>query len=225
MNIPMKLTVTRIILTPVFLLVFFLPIWLKGFVDAQMLQSLSVISAWSLLAIALVCELTDFLDGYIARKYNMVSDLGKVLDPFSDVLIHVTYFICFTFVGLMPVWTLTFIVYRELGITMVRMLSMQQGIALPANWWGKIKTVLYAITGIMGIIYVIYDRAFGMGLYSGVRAIEVASGEAAVALQASVAFWAIPVLYIGFALSAIASIVSFVTYAIPFAKNYGKKGK
>lgn len=228
MNIPTRLTVFRMIATPFFLIFFFLPIELSRQMGPALspsaLQTLSVVSAWLLLALAFLSELTDLLDGAIARKYHQVTDLGKVLDPFSDVILHVTYFICFTFVGLMPVWALTVIIYRELGITMVRMLSMKEGIAIPANRWGKAKTALYAATGFMGLFYVLVDRLFAGGVHSGLQDSVLAGAsfvcENGCLLRNAVLAYGQPVLAAAFSLAAGVSVISFLTYVIPFAKSY-----
>lgn len=235
MNIPMKLTVLRIVLTPVFLVVFFLPVWLEGLVAGATIVVLSGISAWFLLVLYVVCELSDFLDGFIARRYNMVTDLGKVLDPFSDVLIHITYFLCFLFVGIMPVLAFAIILYREFGILMVRMLSMKKGIAVPANWWGKGKTVLYGISGLVGLLFVVVDRICWNGAFSlgagGVFGLDGATGvdggavvgKAGMDVQGAVASWGLPALQGLFWLSAVVSLISFLTYLIPFLRM-NKKG-
>lgn len=215
MNIPTKLTVLRLILTPFVFIFFFLPIWgnLCPYCakDSLVLSTASVIL---MLLVYLVCELTDFLDGFIARKYHMITDLGKVLDPFSDVMIHLTFFICFTFVGLMPVWAFTIIFYREISITFIRMISTTKGIVVPANWWGKGKTVLYAISALFGLIFVSIDRLAFAGFYSGIASVlpEIPSwGSKLVA-------WGLPSLKLLFVLAALASLVSFLSYLIPFFK-------
>ena len=116
------------------------------------------ISAALILVIFAGIELSDFLDGYLARKHNLVSDLGKVLDPFADVLSRVTYFLCFAFSGLMPLWVFLIIIYRELAITFLRMMMMGRGIVVAASLWGKLKAITYAISGILGVVVVSFER-------------------------------------------------------------------
>ncbi|MCK5673961.1 MAG: CDP-diacylglycerol--glycerol-3-phosphate 3-phosphatidyltransferase [Spirochaetales bacterium] len=149
MNLPNKITIARIILAPLFYISYFLPVW------TGMFHGLSSIL---ILSIFVGIELSDFLDGYIARKYNLVSDLGKVLDPFADVLSRITYFLCFAFTGLMPLWIFLIIIYRELGITFLRMMMMGRGIVVAASLWGKLKAITYAISGILGVLYVSFER-------------------------------------------------------------------
>lgn len=211
MNIPTQLTVVRMVLTPLFLVLFFIPAWLGG---GDLQPIFNQISAWSLLAIFAICELTDILDGHIARKYDMVTDLGKVLDPFSDVIIRVTYFLCFTMVGLMPVWAFAIIIYREFGILLVRMLAMKQGIALAANIWGKGKAVLYAVSAIAGLIFVFVDRVFWDGLIT----VAESGPDALSGVQKDVVAWVVPSLQGLFVLSAVVSLISFLTYVVPFIK-------
>ena len=155
MTLPNKITVARIILAPLFFISYFLPQWTGRFNE---------ISAYLILLIFAGIEISDFLDGYLARKYNLVTDLGKVLDPFADVLSRITYFLCFAFTGLMPLWVFLIIIYRELAITFLRMMMMGRGIVVAASLWGKLKAITYAISGVLGVAVVGLDR---LGLFSG----------------------------------------------------------
>ncbi len=146
MNLPNKLTVSRLVMAPVFFIAFFLPSWFGD----RFLNFSSVL----VIILCLATELTDLLDGIIARKYNMVTDLGKVMDPFADTFSRLTYFVCLSAVGVMPVWTFIIIMWREFSIVFLRMLMMGRGKAVPANIWGKSKAVLYAVSGLLGILYV-----------------------------------------------------------------------
>ena len=96
--------------------------------------------------------------GIIARRYKLVTDLGKVLDPFSDTLARLTYFVCLISVSVMPVWVFIIMMYREFSIIFLRMLMMKTGKTVAANNWGKAKAVMYAISGIAGILYVSFSR-------------------------------------------------------------------
>ena len=182
MTLPNKITVARIILAPLFFISYFLPQWTGG---------LYGISAYLILIIFASIEISDFMDGYLARKYNLVTDLGKVMDPFADVLSRVTYFLCFAFSGLMPLWVFLIIIYRELAITFLRMMMMGKGIVVAASLWGKLKAITYAVSGILGVLYVSLER---LGLFSVI----------------------LPPLRIGlvvvFYLSAFASVASFLVY-------------
>ncbi len=156
MTLPNKITIARIILAPLFYISYFLPIWTDSFYSLSSILILSIFTG---------IELSDFLDGYLARKYNLVSDLGKVLDPFADVLSRITYFLCFAFTGLMPLWVFLVIIYRELGITFLRMMMMGRGVVVAASLWGKLKAITYAISGILGVLFVSFER---LGLFSAI---------------------------------------------------------
>jgi len=142
MTTPNKLTVLRLVLVPVFFLWFFasgfpgIPVWLYSAV---------------LVLIYAVAELTDLLDGKIARKKGQITDLGKVMDPFADVMSHLTYFTCLMTCNLMPVWSFVVILWREFSQSFLRMLLMGKGSPMAANIFGKAKTCLYAAVSICGI--------------------------------------------------------------------------
>ena len=157
MNLPNRLTVTRLVMTPVFFVIFFLTDIFPSFNP--------VLYAVLLVLFYGVMELTDLLDGKIARKHGLVTDLGKVLDPFADVICHLTFFTCFLASGIMPVWAFIPILWREFSQSFTRMLMMGKGKAMAANIFGKAKTCLYALTGICGfalrICYVLnVDESF-----------------------------------------------------------------
>ncbi len=182
MNVPNTLTVGRLVLSPLFFIVYFIPVWMHA--------------AYALSAVLLVIvfcgiEISDFLDGFIARKYNLVTDIGKVLDPFADVVSRLTYFLCFAATGIMPLWIFLILMYRELGIIFFRMMMIKKGIVVAASLWGKAKAVTYAVSGVLGVVFVSIQR---LGVFTqGEQPLKV-------------------VLYIFFVLSAVASVASFATY-------------
>ncbi len=182
MNLPNKLTIGRLILSPVFFAVFFIPVWTGRFSES---------SVYVLIAVFLGIEVSDFLDGYIARKYDIVTDLGKVLDPFADVVSRLTYFLCFASTGIMPLWIFLVLMYRELGIIFFRMVMMKKGVVVAASIWGKLKAVTYAVGGFLGVLVVFIERT---GYLSGISA-----GLSVVTLVVFIA-------------AAFASLASFATY-------------
>ena len=182
MNLPNKLTVFRILITPLFLLIFFLPDWVRGWT-----LSFTLI-LWLLYVLI---ELSDVLDGHIARRRGLVTDLGKVLDPFADVLSRITYFICFSAAGVMPVLILAVLLYREFSITFLRMVMIRKGVAMAASIWGKLKAVTYALAGIVGLISVSVSR------------LEILSQYHEMIHTAALTI---------FILAAVASVASFITY-------------
>lgn len=137
-----KLTVTRLCLVPVFFIWYFID---RLFPVAPLLYAVVLVLIYG------VGELTDLLDGIVARRSGTVTDLGKVMDPFSDVMSHLTYFTCFLVSGLMPVWAFVIIVWREFSQSFLRMLLMGRGKPMAANIFGKAKTCLYAAVSICGI--------------------------------------------------------------------------
>ena len=182
MNLPNKITIGRIIFAPMFFISYFLPVWTGSFYGLSSIFILTLFAA---------IEISDFLDGYIARKYNLVSDLGKVMDPFADVLSRITYFLCFSFTGLMPLWIFLIIIYRELGITFLRMMMMGKGVVVAASLWGKLKAVTYAVSGVLGVLYVSFERS---GLFPDI--LNPLKGS----------------LVVVFYLSAFAAVASFLVY-------------
>ena len=183
MNLPNKLTFARLCMTPLFFISFNLPTWF-----GEKYYTLSTV----LVLILFVCiELTDLLDGIIARGRNLVTDLGKVMDPFADTFSRLTYFVCLMTVGIMPVIAFIVIMWREFAQSFVRMLMMREGKALPANIWGKSKAVLYAVSAVLGVIYLAIVRVMPSANW-----ITTAG----------------TILTVIFYLAAIASVASFLTY-------------
>lgn len=183
MTLPNKLTVARLVMAPVFFIVFNLRYWVG--------EELTVASSVLCLILFVLIESTDLLDGKIARRRHLVTDLGKVMDPFGDTLAHLTYFYCFVLAGIMPSWVMAVIMYREFAILFIRLLMVGQGHVMPANMWGKSKTVTYAVGGVLGILYLFLSAVMpGAGFLSGWRAF----------------------MSFVFVLSALASVVSFLNY-------------
>ncbi len=136
-------------LSPVFFLVFFIPVWFGV---------LGVPSAVVLWILFLFMEFSDAADGYVARKRNEVTDLGKVMDPFADVISHLTCFVCLSAVGIMPIWIFLLLMYREFGIVFIRLLMIKEGVALAARKGGKVKTVFFAIGVGLGLAVITLER-------------------------------------------------------------------
>lgn len=182
MSLPNKLTITRLVLSPLFFVVFYIPLW-TGLFNLG-----SILICWLIL---IAIETTDVLDGHLARKWDQISDIGKVLDPFADVVSRMTYFLCFTGVGVMPVWVLAILIYRELAITFVRLLQIRKGVALAASIWGKMKAVTYAVSGVAGLLVISFER---LSVFGGTLRLFVL------------------LVQIIFILAAFASVGSFLTY-------------
>ena len=102
----------------------------------------------------IVASLTDTLDGYIARKYNLVSNFGKFMDPLADKLLVCSALICFVSIpeNPMPVWGVIIIISREFIISGFRLVASDAGVVLAASWWGKVKTVTQMVMSVLLIV-------------------------------------------------------------------------
>ena len=136
-------TTSRIVLAPMFFIIYFLPTYV---VDISPKITLVI-----LIPLFAYMQFTDFLDGYTARKYNIVSDFGKLFDPFADVLANMAVLFCFTIDKLLPSIFFLIILYREVSIVFVRMLAIKKGLVIGAKMLGKIKTVLYISVGAVSL--------------------------------------------------------------------------
>ena len=125
MNIANKITILRIILIPIFLFVL-----LSNITNNLMIA----------LVLFLVASFTDFLDGYLARKLDLVTKLGKFMDPLADKLLVISAMLAFVEIGLLPSWVAFIIVSRELIISVFRAIAASEGVVIAASWWGKLKT-------------------------------------------------------------------------------------
>lgn len=128
MNLPNKLTILRVILIPFF--VVFMLFDITGAADK-----------WIALVIFCVASLTDMLDGKIARKYNLVTNFGKFMDPLADKLLVCTALICLTSMNRLNVIVVLVIIAREFIIIGFRLVASDNGIVIAASYWGKFKTV------------------------------------------------------------------------------------
>ena len=128
MNLPNKLTILRVILIPFF--VVFMLFDITGAADK-----------WIALVIFCVASLTDMLDGKIARKYNLVTNFGKFMDPLADKLLVCTALICLTSMNRLNVIVVLVIIARDFIISGFRLVASDNGIVIAASYWGKFKTV------------------------------------------------------------------------------------
>lgn len=133
MNLPNKLTMARIIMVPIFMVVM-----LKEYYIAA-------------LVIFALASITDFFDGYLARKYDLVSSFGKIMDPLADKLLVFSALTCFIQLDVVSVWAPIIIIAREFFVTSMRVVAVSKGKVIAASWWGKVKTnvQLFALLGSM----------------------------------------------------------------------------
>lgn len=139
MNLPNKLTVIRIIMVPFF--VFFMLTDVAG-----------AASKWISLALFCIASITDFLDGNIARKHNLVTNFGKFMDPLADKLLVCSAMICMIETGKLPSWFVIIIIAREFIISGFRLVASDSGIVIAASYWGKFKTVFQMVMIIVMIL-------------------------------------------------------------------------
>lgn len=125
MNTANKITLFRVLLIPVFLTVLYLDF------SGHFLVALGIF---------IVASLSDFLDGYIARHHNQVTDFGKFMDPIADKVLVISAMIMFVSWGRMPAWILVIVIARELGVSALRLIAVDNGRVIAAGWSGKVKT-------------------------------------------------------------------------------------
>ncbi len=140
MNLPNKLTVTRVILIPFFV---FALLYQGG--ENQTFR-------WVAAAVFIVASLTDLLDGKIARKYNLVTNFGKFMDPLADKLLVCSALICLIELRQLPAWMVIMIISREFIISGFRLVASDNGIVIAASYWGKFKTTFQMIAVILLIV-------------------------------------------------------------------------
>lgn len=125
MNTANKLTLLRVILIPVYLVIWYLDFSYNNIVA---------------LAIFIIASVTDFIDGYVARHYNQVTDFGKFMDPLADKVLVLTAMICFCAMGRFPAWALVIVMAREFAVSGLRLVAVDNGRVIAAGWSGKVKT-------------------------------------------------------------------------------------
>lgn len=127
LNTPNKLTIARMIISPIFLAVI-------------MWSSLPHRFLWAML-IFIAASITDAVDGKLARKNNQVTNFGKLLDPIADKVLTTAALLAFMKLGLCNIWIVMIVLTREFAIASIRMIAASNGTVIPANIWGKLKTV------------------------------------------------------------------------------------
>ena len=126
MNLPNKLTIARVIMIPLFLICLYLNIGCGKYIAV---------------GIFILASLTDLLDGKIARKYNLVTNFGKFMDPLADKMLVSSAFICLVAQNKIAAWIVIVIIAREFIISGFRLVASDNGVVIAANYWGKFKTV------------------------------------------------------------------------------------
>lgn len=180
-----KITMSRILLAPIFFIIYIYHIF----------PALpTVVLLWLLF---IVMEVSDLLDGQVARAEKKVSDFGKLFDPFADVLARTTYFLCFAWSAIMPLWILLIILYREFSILFLRMLLSSKGIAMGARPGGKLKAGIYMVSGTLALFHVSLEMLSLSFPWANALSLTV---------------------QVGFIAAAVLSVASFIDYLVQFRK-------
>ena len=163
MNLANKITLFRIICIPVFIIF----MYMEG--TAMQIAALAVYALGSV---------SDFVDGYIARKYNQVTDFGKFMDPLADKMLVITAMLMFVAQGRMPAWVLALVITREFAVSGLRLIAVERGRVIAAGKSGKIKTAATMICNILMLIPLFTNATIDMicsmvilvtTLYSGIE--------------------------------------------------------
>ena len=139
MNLPNKLTILRVVL-------------IIPFVACMLMPGLGEAGVYASVAFFVVASLTDLLDGKIARKYNLVTNFGKFMDPLADKLLVAAALICLTANGRLAAWISIIIISREFIISGFRLVASDNGIVIAASYWGKFKTTFQMVMIVMLIL-------------------------------------------------------------------------
>ena len=171
MNLPNKLTMARVVLVPVFMVF----AALCGYGTAEFNATVALIAG----VVFAVASFTDYLDGYLARRDNLVTDFGKFADPLADKMLTTAALIYMVVDGVCSPVVLALVMFREFAVAGVRMIAATTGTVIAANMWGKVKTVLQMVT----IIF-----------YYFAAALAPADAIGAVSLITQVLCWAVAVV-------------------------------
>ena len=171
MNLPNKLTVLRVLMIPVFLVVL-----MGGFLPIATARIAAVV-------IFALASLTDFLDGYIARKYKLITNFGKFMDPLADKLLVCAALIAMVALGDIAAWVVILIVSREFIVTGFRLIAAEQQVVLAAGIWGKLKTTAQMLMIILVLLNIQNDtvQLFGQALIWLAAALTVISAVECIA--------------------------------------------
>lgn len=149
MNLPNQLTVLRILMIPIFIIILVFPFEWGVLAIAGVQLPVTHLVAAIIFAIA---SFTDWLDGYIARARGLVTNFGKFADPLADKMLVMTAFIMLVGLGYAPAWLVAIIICRELAVTGLRLLLVEDGEVMAAAWPGKVKTATQMLAIILLLI-------------------------------------------------------------------------
>lgn len=157
MNTPNKLTMLRIFMVPVFMVL----LMIKA-IPYHMIFALGVF---------ILASITDLIDGKLARKYNQITNFGKLMDPLADKLLVTSALVCFVGLGLSDVFAVVIIIAREFLVTSIRLIAAGSGTVIAANIWGKIKTN----SQIIAVVAVMLGSYFSLPVIAGQAFVWIAA--------------------------------------------------
>lgn len=182
MNVPNILTVARIVLTPIVLAAYML-----AFPGHYLVATI----------LYFIAGMTDFFDGKIARKKQLITNFGKFADPLADKMLTTGVYLALISNGYCNIWILFIILFREFGVSSIRLVAASQGVVIPANMWGKVKT--FSMMIFTGFIYLLLSLQFDFGILPETFPVHTIS---------SVLLW----------ITAIVTAISGITYVIEGTK-------
>ena len=150
MNLPNKLSFMRVLLVPVLVILYYINVEL---------------TLMFLAPIFIVAALTDFLDGYIARKYDLITTFGKFVDPLADKLLVMAALLLLNDAGIVPMWITIIILSREFIVTGIRLITVGEGKVIAASKLGKLKTATTMIAIVLLLMYPYGDIFANIGIY------------------------------------------------------------
>ena len=146
MNIANKFTVSRVIMIPIFLVFYLVPMEMG---ELTIGQSVIPVSRFIAAIVFIVASMTDFIDGRLARKYHLVTNFGKFFDPLADKLLVMSALVAFVGVELIPAWMVIIILAREFAVTGLRTIAADEGVVLAASTMAKWKTASQMVATIL----------------------------------------------------------------------------
>jgi CDP-diacylglycerol--glycerol-3-phosphate 3-phosphatidyltransferase len=155
MNLPNSITAIRIVLSPIFI-----GFWYAGgmLVGPEPRPNGWLVGA---LAVVVLAEASDLLDGWLARRWRIVTNIGKLLDPFADTMFRFTAFLCFLASGLAPAWMVAIIFYRDIMVAVLRNFGVLSDVVIAARWSGKLKAVVQGTVVNLVIAVIVFAQIVG----------------------------------------------------------------
>ncbi len=194
MNLPNKITIARIALTFIFMIFLF---------------SNGIVFKIAALVTFMIAALSDYLDGFIAKKYDLKSDFGRIMDPVADKVLTLAAFLAFVEMKLIPAWILVVIIMRELLVTSLRILALKNNEVLPAGVGGKHKTFSQMFSIVVILLFIIFKE-------SGVEVFDF--------WNPSFEYWYRQVIFILMLITVVFTVGSGVSYIVG-NKKYIQNGK